>query len=419
MSWLRVRIGGHLRVSGCLVSALQSPPPIPVGLSSCTLPVGVASESAVPLLALETPFSNTGFCSGSPEVCLIDFLSVSVSLSALSEPDFDFVPALPRDQRELAIAMAQCPVLAAQTIFNLMFYGSAIEAVGFTPKGLFGYTHSSALRVLGVEGQVGVMAIGGNGNTVYISLSGAGMAWIRNLRKVAIALQSYGATITRVDLAFDDFHGEFFDMPWVCDLARAGFFDADNGNCVKRSKIDDLGSLRGSSLYIGKKGVKEFNLYEKGKQLQSPNAAWIRGEGRLWSKNRVIPYEVLTRPMAFMRGEFPAMASFMPFRGAAKRCDVMQAIADATYEGAERWLLHAAGKTINFMRRAGERADEHPTELVNKLSRDGTPGRFVGIPEEVAFKRVERLLGRMKDVFDLPDIEREEMHRLSFENQGV
>lgn len=384
--------------------SLQSTPPSPLGLSVCWLPVGVDSDSAVPLLASETPFSNTGFVSSSSEAALIDFLSVTVPLAHLSEPDFPFVEALPRNHAELLVALAQCPMLAAQTIFNLLFHGTAIAADAFTSKGLFGYTHSCTLRVQGVEGSVGVMGIGGNGGTVYISLSGAGMAWIRNLRKVAIALQSYDATITRVDIAFDDFHSEYFDMPWICDLARTGYFDSDNGNKVRRSKIDDLGSLRGSSLYIGKKGVKEFNLYEKGKQLQSPNAAWIRGEGRIWSKNRVIPYDVLTNPIAFMRGEFPAFAAFLPFRGAARRCEIVKAQADASIEGCERWLKSAAGKSLNFLARSGI----HPVQLVDNISRDGTPRRFAGIPEEVAFKRVEKNAGVVFDVFDVERMERPE-----------
>lgn len=332
----------------------------------------------------ETPSSNTGF---SQNTALIDYLSVTVPRSALRAPDCYQLHALPLDAHELKCHLAANPGLAQQC-FNTVFPGTAISARAFEAKGLFGYQNQSALHVAGVEGQVGVMGIGGNDGTLYISLSGAGTAWLRDLRKFALCLEAVSATITRVDLAFDDFYQEHIDYGFICDLARAGYFDADNGNRVLRRKVDDLGSLRGSSLYIGKKGVKELCIYEKGKQLQHSNAAWIRVEVRIWAKNRVIPYDVLTNPGAYMRGEYPSLSPFLPWI-APKRSQVMKAEADASIEGAERWMLHAAGKTLNFLRRAADRADAHPSDLIFNLSRDGTPKRFAGVPEEIAFQRAK------------------------------
>lgn len=367
---------------------LQPTPPSTLGVSVCWLPAGVSEADAVPLVGDETPFSNTGFIGLTDEACAIDFLSVTVALSELAARDTPQNYTVPRTAEQVLHFVGTTPSLG-QELFDLLFYGTAISCDGFEAKGLFGYTHRADLRIAGVQGSVGVMGIGGNGNTLYVSLSGAGTAWIRNWRKVAIALQSYSATITRVDLAFDDFHGEYFDLPFIDQLARTGYFDTENGLRVRRSKIDDLGSLRGSSLYVGRKGTKEFNLYEKGKQLQSPNIAWVRGEGRLWSKNRFIPYDVLTQPMLYMRGEFPAFAAFMPFRGTASKSVLMKAKADASFDSACRWLLLTAGKTLNFVSRASERSDVSASRVMQMLSRDGTPKRFAGVPEEVSFSQAE------------------------------
>lgn len=363
------------------------------------------------------PCSNTGV---NQVAALVDYASVSTPLASLSDSCGPVSALLPRTEADLRNATESVRFQVrnlAQILFNRVFPGTAIEARPFAKKGFLGYVYSATLHVEGVEGQVGMIACGGNGNTLHISLTGAGCAWIRDWYPVAENLAALRSVITRADLAVDDVKGEFLTVQRVARAARNGEFKGKGAAPCMRL-IDDLGTRKGKTLYVGSKGSKELCCYEKGMQLGDKNSKWVRAEVRLWSKNRAIPYDALTNPGAYVRGEYPALAKFLP-REPAKRSHVMRATADATIEAAERWVTHTAGKTLDFLRRAAEQADAHPADLINSLSRDGMPRRFAGVPEAVAFARAAPRMREPSSVFDLPEVEREDSTRLSYEFEGA
>lgn len=368
-------------------------------------------------VASQAPCSNTG-CVGSDrneDSALIDYLSVSVARANFRDPGVAVEHSLPKDDRDLAVAVVVFAGLA-QTYFDGVFPLTCFTASRFVKKGLFGYTYSATLHVPGIEDSVGVMGVGGNGDTVYISISGTGCPFLRELMRYRSSLEGIGATITRIDLAFDDFEGECLDVHLLASLAGQGAFDHDPKTPTTRRMVNDLGSGKGSTLYIGQKGQKELCVYEKGLQLGQVGSRWVRAEARLWSKNRLIPYDVLTSPGAYLVGAYPLLAKYLPVV-APKHARVLRAKAEASLEAAESWLRSAAGKTINFLVRAGEHANENPTQVLESLVRPGKPKRFSGIVEEAAFVRAKSRRA-VRAIPDLSDDDRESAIAASYAHQG-
>lgn len=83
------------------------------------------------------------------------------------------------------------------------FYDTVVV---FRDRGLYGYRESADIPG-------GKLAWGGNGNTFFLSLSADGLAWAdsRGLdpRDLLTFLVEGGASITRIDIAFDDRSGAF------------------------------------------------------------------------------------------------------------------------------------------------------------------------------------------------------------------
>jgi len=348
-------------------SPLQSTPPIPVGSMDC--------GPACPILP--TPSSNTGSVTHRAGA-IVDFLSFTALLASL--------PLLPSSQyrRDTKLSF-DLQTWEPQEILDWAMPACPIRALAFVERGRFGYTRSSELIVPGV-GAVGFLLAGGNNGTFCISISGSGCPFIGDAKTLADALERIRANITRVDLAFDDFHAEYLDIGWLINLAREGFFDYQ-GTRRTRRLVDDLGSLTGRSLYVGRKGQKELCIYEKGKQLQSFNSVWVRAEVRLWAKNRVIPYDVLTSPGSYLRGECPEISNMLP-AFTPLRSQVMKKEIEAKAEAAHRWIREAAGKTLGMFAEAAERADVSAAEFLQSVVRPGMPARFAGLPDFVVYPRI-------------------------------
>lgn len=335
------------------------------------------------------PCSNTGV---SQVAALVDYLSVSTALGLLTPLDGLASEALPRNEADFVAAIAAQAFGLSQRAFNRLYPGTAIEAMPFEKKAFQGYTFSAPLRVRGVLRDVGVIAVGGNRGTLHISLSGAGCLWLRDWAGIAENLQRYRAVITRVDVAIDDFDGEYLNVRALALRASQGGFKRSRGAPPAMRLVDDLGTGKGCSLYVGKKGAKELNVYDKGKEQGIADSPHVRAELRLWSKARAIPYETLTNPGAYVRGEYPILAALLP-EGDLRSTKIIHNKAEASVEAMERWLRTSAGKSLDFMRRAYERAGIPTHEIINDLAREGTPRRFAGMPEEVALAKVEKKAG--------------------------
>lgn len=234
------------------------------------------------------PSSNTGGKSHLPPVVSLDWLSFSWAWDRL-------------DARGMA------GLLSA-------WVGSEVLIV-HTGHGYMGFTSRADIQVC-VEREVvslGLMAWGGeaqNGRAL-VSLTGKGCASIpaHRLELVQRALEKLEARITRVDLAADDLEGKF-----SVDLAAEWYLAGDfNAGGAPPSHKTEGGWLQpdgtGRTLYVGKaSNGKGLCVYEKGKQLGDANSPWVRWELRLMNRDRVIPYELLTRTEHYFAGGYPCLA---------------------------------------------------------------------------------------------------------------
>lgn len=170
-----------------------------------------------------------------------------------------------------------------------------------TGKGWNGYTH----RVnLGENSEYGLIAYGGDKQrgTVHVELNASACAHISNWHTVQQWGESLGAKITRVDLAHDDMKAETVSIAIARAWYEAGEFTS-NGRPPAAKLIDDMGSGKGKTLYIGERANgKLLRVYEKGRQLGDPSSPWVRVELELRNKSRVIPWDVLTTPATYLAG---------------------------------------------------------------------------------------------------------------------
>lgn len=277
----------------------------------------------------------------------------------------------------------------APAIVDWLLPGHALTPHFFEPKGWQGYKQSAQLYAPGIATPVGVVAREGNGDTVCISISGSGMFAV-DLPRARLALEHYGARITRIDAAFDDLEGQRIDIDALRRCASFGLFDS-RGKPASRSFIDDLGSGTGCSLYVGRKGDKQLNVYEKGKQKGDPNSPWVRAEVRLWAKNRVLPLSMLDSPLGAILGAYPRLRAWLP-DAAPSRARSVRRMVEADAGQMHRWLKSAAGKSIGMMRDAAAKAGISDGQLLDLVSRKGMPDRFGGVPDVVAIHRTAKYL---------------------------
>lgn len=291
------------------------------------------------------PGSNTGQKGGA----LVDYLTVVMPLSAVEARGLSHLPHL------------------LETLFG--FRGAVVNTAIRAKRWQY-YPESACL--VDREGEmVGRVGIGGNAETICISLSGAGTRWVRSWERAAHHLAALKARITRVDVAFDDYDGETLNVHDMRARARQGEF-AENGRPPAFRFLDDEGHGTGSTLYVGGKGHKELCIYEKGKQLGLKDSPWTRCEARLYAKHVEVPLDVLQRPLDYLRGSYSVIGALL--KGMCTRLKTMKKAVEVSAEASLQWLHRQAGPLLYVIKKAyGARwADLLETRCV----REGHPGRF-------------------------------------------
>lgn len=214
----------------------------------------------------------------------------------------------------------------------------------------------------------------GLGDTICISLSGAGTRWVRSWTRVVKHLTQLRARITRVDVAFDDYDGECLDVHELRQMALDGEF-AQGGRPPQSRFLSDEGSGKGCTLYVGAKGHKELCVYEKGKQQGMSDSKWTRAELRLYGKHAAIPLEVLVYPLLYLRGGYDVLNRIL--KGVATRLRTVRKQVECNAVAMVRYLKRQVGPSLNVLRQAfGLRWSE---VLEAEILRDGQPGRFRGV----------------------------------------
>ena len=240
------------------------------------------------------------------------------------------------------------------------------EAWCVTSRGWHNYEHRIDL------GRFGLVAYGGEHQrgTVHISVNGEGCAVVKDWHNVRAWGESLEATITRLDLAHDDFEGKTVNMDIALGWREAGGFSA-NGRPPKFLLMDDFGSGDGKTLAVGSRANGKFaRLYEKGRQLGDPSSPWFRVEVEWHNKNRTVPWEALSNPGNYLAGAYPCLEFLSECQSKVR---TTQKAAETTYGSMEKWCRVAAGKFLNVALYV-HRGD--PDSLLRCLQRDGAPKRL-------------------------------------------
>lgn len=242
-------------------------------------------------------------------------------------------------------------------------------------RGLLGFEKSVTLHARhgSVTSPIGSIAWGGksqNGRWL-LQLTGTGCQLVRDWEPFRDLLEDLGAKLTRVDLALDFLAGEH-TVDDAVHLYEGGGFQL-GGRPPKTSVSGDwLGGKAGRTLYVGdSKNGKMLRVYEKGKQLGDEVSAWTRFEVQIGSRDRLIPYDVLTRRDAFFAGCYPALEAMV--MDAAERIKTEKKTGEVSISHLLYHLKRCYGKLLHICEQEIGATD---ADLVQEL-------RVVGLPRRV------------------------------------
>ena len=286
--------------------------------------------------------------------------------SSLSAPIIDFCTVVLDSEKAREFMRKRAPTEVLRDLFHV---GSSI-AVGPVTDKPFNFYPRSAVMVDATGHVAGRIGYSDDGR-MCISLTGQGCQHVPHWPSVANNLDAIGARISRVDIAVDDLTGETFNIQTFRDLHTAGEF-MSNGRPPTASFVDDLGSNKGCSLYVGQKGHKQLNVYEKGKQLGDPESMHTRCELRLYAKRIDLPNDVLRNPGKYYAGAYPALVAFVI--GEAERLQVKEIMVNASAKAMVKFLHTQAGTALHLVMDA--LGDEALEFIMENIVRPGRPGRF-------------------------------------------
>ena len=268
---------------------------------------------------------------------------------------------------------------------DLFHTGTSIAVGPLQDRQLYmGFPRSATLvdETGSVCGKIGVADDG----RIVINLTGQGCQHVPYWPAVADNLDNIGAHLSRVDIAVDDLTGETFDIHHFKNLHAEGAFML-NGRPPTASFVDDLGSGKGCSLYVGQKGHKQLNVYEKGKQLGDPESGHTRCELRLYAKRIDLPNDALRNPGKYFGAAYPILAQYVI--GEIERLGLKEQIADMSWRAMKKFLRTQAGTSLQFV--LDLLGDDALQFIQKEIARQGRPGRFkrfAGDPRELLRKQL-------------------------------
>ncbi len=286
--------------------------------------------------------------------------------STLTAPIIDFCTAV-LDSEKARKLFQKMPLAE---VFRAVFPVSTSIAVGPIKDVPFNFYERHAVLVDETGSMCGKIGLANDGR-IQISLTGQGCQHVLDWHRVADAIDMVGGRISRVDIAVDDLTGETFDVQTFKAMHADGAFVC-NGRPPSARFIDDLGTKKGCTLYIGQKGHKELCAYEKGKQLGDPDSEHTRCELRLYAKRMELPTDVLRTPGKYFGAAYPMLAAFVI--GECERLQLKERMVNASAKAMVKFLRNQAGTALHLVMDAlGDDAVEF---LVENIVRPGRPGRF-------------------------------------------
>lgn len=275
--------------------------------------------------------------------------------------------------------------------------------------GVHGYASSGDILCDGIP--CGLVAWGAANHGCFVSFSGQGCDALDLVALHRVLANIPGVRITRVDLALDDYLGEVITYDSAVEAAKAGGFHPQRGMAPKWMKIEagefelipevvkgltkrfGMIANAGCSLYIGSRiNGKCGRMYEKGKQLSSAEYPyWVRAEGELHSKDRVIPLDVLINPDPYFAGLYPQFAVWLQQLSESVKPVVATRITTfknkfvTTRDNAVQNMSRVSGRLVNYLKNVeGLNPETIIRQLTAHLSIDDIPARLrLPLPPEL------------------------------------
>ena len=257
-------------------------------------------------------------------------------------------------------------IYASKKLSEIFGYGISLVR----PTGAFFYERSYELG-----NKYGMVCHGGQAGSILISINGTGLAqaqagWENRLFK--FLKSSVAPSITRIDLAHDDFSPSFFTV----DNCLKEYLNGSFKNGKRQPSVSQAGNWiqpdgKGRTLSIGRRTNGMFcRIYEKGLQLSSESTPnWVRCEVELKSVDRIIPLEVLLKPHHFFAGSFPI---FNVLSQTQTRVETYQHEVRADINHRTKWAKRQTGSFIKLMNELGY----DNNEIIEKLITKEIPKKF-------------------------------------------
>lgn len=269
----------------------------------------------------------------------------------------------------------------AQTLADHFVPG--LFTLGEPSRGRF-YAWRVALR--SGEDHVGLLEFGGMNTvrqdgviTARIELTGDGCRLYesngcdhaKRWSLLASLLGAADARLTRVDIAADDFIGQW-PIAWALERYEDGSFDK-RGQRPKARLIDDMGNRTGKTLYVGsRKSEQQLRIYEKGREQGDKDSEWVRYEGEFHASNRrELPLDMLVDPAPYLIGAYPVL-DFVG--GIGERLRIAAAKVMANCVRAVASFRHQYGPMLNAMLHAAGGDEATLARLVLGTARNALPG---------------------------------------------
>lgn len=312
--------------------------------------------------ACRLPSSNRGVSETERIGVVVDWLAFSVDLLAVldASAELDETTAICADLDGAEGLFAD----RVAVVLNEAFFGDLFE-VGERGRGRF-YLWRYSLKDAAGE-HVGLIEFGGvntlradGTRTARIELTGAGCRQYetsngsdhaKRWSLLASLLGLCDARITRIDIAADDFAGQY-PLTWAMERYTSGEFDK-RGQRPKARLIDDMGNRTGKTFYVGsRQSENQLRVYEKGREQGDKDSEWVRYEGEFHASNRrELPLDMLTDPAPYLVGAYPCL-SFVDGIGERLRIATAEVLANCKravehfrrqYGPMLNALLHASG----------------------------------------------------------------------------
>lgn len=236
---------------------------------------------------------------------------------------------------------------------------------------------------------LGFICHGGQRNTVLVMLNGTGLTaaadgWEMRLHKF-LTETAQSPRITRVDIAHDCFQGEYTVDRAKADWESGAFKLAkspSNPDCEMRGNWLKING-KGRSFYVGQRtSGKYLRVYEKGMQLGAPDSPWVRVEVEVKSVDRVIPFDVILNPGAYLAGAYPALEWISE---AQERIVTLRKTKQIERSAKERWMHTVCGPDLAVLLQLeqGESEEIRAHRLVLRLMNETRLPKWVSLPQDL------------------------------------